>query len=519
MKRKKAKKLVFLTCFMVCFVCAPAICKAIDIYGIEINPEKEWCDGVLNDKPYNFYITVSTSNDVNAVIVTPPAPANSPISLIKSEESSESFYRWVRENEDVYEYNSPAELRSYFPLGDYTFSFNNGEDSVTLPHNPSEPEPNRYAEFIEPNHNANDVPRDVTIRWESCVGDGDGLRLLLFDETHYEGPEIYGYPYLDIEKTSWTPPPLDIGHLYVLEIALFDGISGQPYQQTTDQGDGFDYFDHFSHINRIEFTTSSYPASPFYHYQIVPFLDPDIDYVFIKDINSANSWAGEDYGAVRITGILNENEQYPGLLFPEAGFYDQQGAFLVYDVNDESRNGAFCALTSEFPESDGGPGNSGLPTNLNNCTLHVDIDFEVPGKPGINTLYETLGLWLAEADGDWFEINESPGVYDLTKGWHTYTFDLNDLANWPEWPEVGDFGDSPVTLLALSFEDPNNAENIDRVVYFIDNFRITGQETFFEDFEARCPSSNEADLNEDCKVDFKDFAEFADNWLWQASWY
>ncbi len=512
MRRKKAKKLVFLTCFMVCFVCAPDICKAIDIYVIEIHSGKGWCDGILEDKPYSFWLCVNTSTDVNAVTVTPPAPANSPISLVKW-----GLSMWSWENEDLYEYSSLSGLRSNFPLGDYTFSFNNGEDSITLTHNPSEP--TNYPEIIEPNHNANDVPRDVTIKWQSCVGDGDGLRLHLWDETDFEMVEIYKYPYLDIEKTSWTLPILDMGHLYELEILLFDGISGQPSIKQTDQGDSFDYFDLFGHINTIEFTTSSYPSGPFYEYQIVPFLDPDIEYVFIKNTNNVNSWAGEDYGAVRITGILNENEQYPGLLFPEAGFYDQQGAFLVYDINDESGNGALCALTSEFPESDGGPGNSGLPTNLNNCTLHVDIDFEVPGKPSINTLYETLGLWLAEADGDSFEIDATPGLYDLTKGWHTYTFDLNDLANWPEWPEVGDFGDSPVTLLALSFEDPNNAENIDRVVYFIDNFRITGQETFFEDFEARCPSSNEADLNEDCKVDFKDFAEFADNWLWQASWY
>lgn len=484
----------------------------LDIYEIEIISEKYWSGGLPEDKPYGFSVRLSGSNDINAVTLTPPPPANSPIVFDKWG-CWDGGCMWALESED---YNSLAELRSVFPTGDYTFSFNNGADSVTLNHNPIQP--TGFASITYPNDLATGVPLIPTITWDFCVGYGDGLRLLLWDETDDKMVEINKFPYLDIGQTMWMPGPLDLGHLYELEISVFDGIMGQPSNQTTVHGDGFYFYDLFEYENSISFTTTGTlaPFPPFFQSQIVPYLNPDADFVFIKDVNGVNSWAGEDYGAVRLLGVLNDNEQSEGLVFPADGFYGDQGVFLVYDVNDESRNGSLCALSSAFPAGDGGPGGSGLPTNLNDAIVQLNIDFSVPGSSSVQTLSNALGFWLAEEDGDTFE---TPGLFDITKGWHTYSYELNDLANYVEFPYGGGiFGDSPATLLAISFEDPGTPQGIDTIVYFIDDFLVTGATTFFEDFEARCSPSNEADLNGDCTVDFRDFAVFAENWLWQADW-
>jgi len=259
---------------------------------------------------------------------------------------------------------------------------------------------------------------------------------------------------------------------------------------------------------------------PFYKTQIVPFTDPYRDFVFIKNAEGINSWAGEDYGAVRIVAI-NNNLDEVGLGVPEGGFYGNQGIVLVYDVTDESGNGSLCALSTAFHEgvssplsywrAEGGPGAAGLPTDLSTAAVHVDIDFAVLGNPSILTLRNALGFWIGEEDGDGFE---TPGIFNLTKGWHTYTYELNQLANYPEG-EGFVFGDSPVSLLGISLEDPSVPQGLHTLVYFVDNVRITdekGQTIFFEDFEAEC-APLDADLNNDCVVDFLDFEVMASSWL------
>jgi len=344
----------------------------LDIYEIEIISEKYWSGGVFED--YGIFVTVSASNDINAVTLTPPAPANSPIVFDESH-YCEAGCMWAIEIED---YNSLDELRNDFPTGDYTFSFNNGADSVTLNHNPIQP--TGFAVITYPADGATDVPLNPTITWQSCVGYGDAVAVYIWDKTDDKMVQINKFPYLDIGQTMWMPGPLHLGHLYDLEVTVFSGIMGQPSNQTTVHGDGFYFYDLFDYSNGVYFTTTTAPSPPFFQSQIVPYLNPDADFVFIKDVNGVNSWAGEDYGAVRLLGVLNDNEQSEGLVFPADGFHGSQGVFLVYDVNDESRNGSLCALSSAFPAGDGGPRGSGLPTNLNDATVQLNIDFSVPGS-------------------------------------------------------------------------------------------------------------------------------------------
>lgn len=368
--------------------------EGLDVYRIEFWEGKYWWDGALEPKPYGLWVSVSGSgiSDVNMTL-----PDSNIVTLQGGQAPGGG---WGFEIED---YNSLQELREGFPTGNYVFTFNGGADSVTLNRNPNMP--TGFADINYPSDEANDVPLNPTITWQSCVGYGDAIMVGVWDENLGTGQ---GSDFIDINQTSWTPPSvLEPGHLHELEVAVLDGTVGQPYEPNTTNGDVFEYYDLFEHCNTILFTTVG-SAVPYYRTQTVPFLTPhvtipfaywDVDFIFIKSIDDVNCWAGEDYDGVELVAI-NDNINSEGLLVPPGGFHGNQGVVLAYDVADESGNGALCALSTAFDANKGGLGGSGLPTNLSDCTLEVDIDFTVPMEPNINTLYNTLGFCLAEADGD-----------------------------------------------------------------------------------------------------------------------
>jgi len=223
------------------------------------------------------------------------------------------------------------------------------------------------------------------------------------------------------------------------------------------------------------------PTSPFYNAQTVPITGDE--FVFITNTYGLNGWAGQGSGALIAVGI-NDNADSEGLGLPPGGFRGSQGAVVVYDVTGIAGNGALCALTREFPVADGGPGWSGLPWNLWDAVLQVDIAFDVPGHPEIESLTNTLNFWVQEADGDNFELDH-PSTLNLAKNWQTYEYELKNLPL--EFPTGGVFGDSPATLASVEFEDPTSPAGLGTIVYFVDNFRIvdsTSKTAFFEDFEA-----------------------------------
>ncbi len=92
-------------------------------------------------------------------------------------------------------------------------------------------------------------------------------------------------------------------------------------------------------ICTVGLTTSTLyasPEAPFYQVQTVPFPVPSTgEFVFIKNTDGANSWAGEDPGALVKVGI-NDNIDSQGLGVPVGGFSGSQGAVVVYNVNGEA---------------------------------------------------------------------------------------------------------------------------------------------------------------------------------------
>lgn len=237
-------------------------------------------------------------------------------------------------------------------------------------------------------------------------------------------------------------------------------------------------------IFSVGLKTSTLYASleaPFYQVQTVSFPDPLTgEFVFIKNTDGVNSWAGEDPGALVTVGI-NDNFDSQGLGVPIEGFSGNQGAVVVYNVSGDAGNGAFCALSSAFPTGEGGPGASGLPLNLNDVVLRVDIAFNVPDHPEITTLTNALNFWVQEVDGDNFEFDS--GHFDLSRNWQTYEYELDNLPL--DFPTDGVFGDSSATLVSVEFEGPDSPTELDTIIYFVDNFRLvkSGETLFFEDFE------------------------------------
>jgi len=233
----------------------------------------------------------------------------------------------------------------------------------------------------------------------------------------------------------------------------------------------------------LKTSTLSATEAPFYQVQTAPpFPDPPIgEFTFIENTDGVNSWAGEDPGALITVGI-NDDIDSQGLGVPIEGF-SGQGAVVVYNVNGEAGNGAFCALSSVFPPSDGGPGGSGLPLNLNDVVLRVDIAFDVPDHPEVTSLSRALNFWVQEVDGDNFELPSSE-CFNLSRNWQTYEYQLDNLPL--EFPTGGIFGDSSATLASVEFEDPESPTGLDTIIYFVDNFRLErlGETIFFEDFEA-----------------------------------
>ena len=223
--------------------------------------------------------------------------------------------------------------------------------------------------------------------------------------------------------------------------------------------------------------------APYYEVQTAWFGDPPTsELVFIQNTDGVNSWAGEDPGALEGVAI-NDNLNSAGVGVPLEGFRGSQGGVVVYNVPGGAGNGAFCAMSSAFPSGDGGPGGSGLPTNLGEAILHVDVAFVVPGHPEITSLSNVLNFWVKEVDGDSFELEAEDSLNLTTNSWQTYMYTLSALP-WVFNP-FGVFGDSDAILVCVEFEEPPSPIGLENIIYFVDNFQIEsfGETLFFEDFE------------------------------------
>jgi hypothetical protein len=148
-------------------------------------------------------------------------------------------------------YTTLTSLRTDLPTGNYTFVFNDGEDSVTLNHNPTTP--TGFANITYPAHGSTDIPLNPTFIWDDCTGYGNALAMGMGEE---ETDDVISGVFLaDIALTSWTVGPLNPGRLHWMEVSVYAWTESQPYDRWTLNSDYFTHYDLFENCNAALFAT------------------------------------------------------------------------------------------------------------------------------------------------------------------------------------------------------------------------------------------------------------------------
>ncbi len=242
--------LAVLAVTLVAGLVVPSVADAeLDIEEIFINTAEDYLNGgvpLLWDRYWMEDLKV-VGTGITSVTVTPTGKP--PIALVFDGEG------WKLEG-TIPQYATLALLRADYPVGNYVFSFNGGDDSVTVPYEPTAPSGIVALSSI---HGRTDVPWEIpTLSWPAYVGTGDVLGMYLFDPV--AGDDLYeNAPPVGIGETSWTlPGDLAPSHAYELEVSVF---AGSPTTLLTGENDGFAYYPLFQNVNIAEFSTVPEPAS------------------------------------------------------------------------------------------------------------------------------------------------------------------------------------------------------------------------------------------------------------------
>jgi hypothetical protein len=207
----------------------PVDAVALDIHDITISEVEYRLNGVPGADPYEFYCFVR-GNDITTVTITTPSGV-----VYDLEPWPTSQYDWELCIDDL----TLAEIQTSFPRGtaaNYVLTFNGGADSVSLIHNPTLP--GGFANITYPVHNSYNIPLNLTITWDPCVGYGDVLNTALFEEVSDIMVDMQWR--IPIETTTWTVGPLNPGLLHWLEVSVYTGTT--PSAQSTAGSDAFDYY-------------------------------------------------------------------------------------------------------------------------------------------------------------------------------------------------------------------------------------------------------------------------------------
>jgi hypothetical protein len=262
----------------------------LDIQQVSLFTVKNWQGGVLETKPYEFWVMVQ-GDDITSVTLT--TPLGTVIDLV------ESMGFWVSD-EDV-RYKTLGKLRVDYPIGDYTFSFNGGVDSVTVSTNPVEPTPeDDIANVTYPKDGATNVPLNPTFTWEKYTGSGNNLYMDVGDE---EGT-LFIQAATNLPHTiSWTPGTLVPGHLHSFEIAVQSITTTNNVK--TSHGDELTFCDFFDYNNEILFATVD-PAVITVEIDIKPGSDPNPINPDSKGLVPVAILSSEDFDARTVDEITVE---------------------------------------------------------------------------------------------------------------------------------------------------------------------------------------------------------------------
>lgn len=222
--------------------------NALDIHYIDIDHGQDFYDGLPLDQskwelpPWCFDIDVG-GEGITSVKVTLP-------------DSNEIYLEDYGDGEwgiEDWDFNTLNDLLSAYPMGTYTFSFNDDADSVSVDHN--EPEPGGIANITYPVNDANNVPYESPVfTWEDCSGLGEGLDTEVVDELSND--EVYDNR-LPIDATSQEITGMLPARQYYFAIDVFNRTQEN---RMTNENDSFWYDSSFFYFNHVTFTTKPIPG-------------------------------------------------------------------------------------------------------------------------------------------------------------------------------------------------------------------------------------------------------------------
>jgi len=241
---------------------SPRSVSAITVDAIVVFTTFERQDGIpVGSQPASFFLGVEgPSPDISSVRVTFTGPSGGPESrdLVLDDDG------WVFEER----FGHPDDIPSVYPAGDYTFSFNNGAQSITIPH-VDPPSPFAFAMNLSPSGSG--VPTNpASIGWACSPADlcdGPFNNFLINIERVSDEEEVF-FGYVHAQRSLPTPGlTLDLATDYVLNVDLItvgfatdlpEGIANNP--DPDDPNSQRLLLDVFWSGNTTNFTTVSLPS-------------------------------------------------------------------------------------------------------------------------------------------------------------------------------------------------------------------------------------------------------------------
>lgn len=243
------QRAIIISAIVLSFFCGNVV-FALDIDFVIIQIEKDFYDGLPADlskyahPPFCFDIFTGGSGITSVSVTLPNGNTTLNLEDFGDEWGTDTSY-----------FSTINELLAEYPTGTYTFSFNEGADTVLLTNNEIE-EPLGIANITFPNNDANNVPYDnLTFTWKSCVGFGESISIEVEDGLY--GEEIfenYGSP---IDTTSQTITGLLPARDYSLYVEIHNSVQSS---SSTVGGDSFWYENRIFYTNSIVFKTLPIPG-------------------------------------------------------------------------------------------------------------------------------------------------------------------------------------------------------------------------------------------------------------------
>lgn len=295
--------------------------RGLDVESINISHGKDHYDNVPLDQsiwqlpPWGMTIKIR-GQGITRVRVTKPGGG-----VVLPED--EGGGHWEFEDWD---FATRTALLSSYPMGTYTFSFNVGEDTVSILH--QENEPAGFAHITVPSPSAKGVSYiSPTFSWASCDGLGEALSVYIKNEDTGDRPfaDWYG----DIARVAWQiDGNLSSNTLYYLGTGVTNYTEGN---LSTENGDSFHSLREFYYFNHVNFTTAPIDVTR----PVIQVNPHEVDLPLFGD--APDVMAGVT-ATDNMSGNITEDVVASGA---EAIDMSQEGTYLVtYDVSDQATNPA-----------------------------------------------------------------------------------------------------------------------------------------------------------------------------------